>query len=87
MQGFVSELLKPRSPGMLRRDFSTHFALKHMHKDLRLMGELAEETGTALPITKAIEQLFDASAEKGKSELDYSSILQFLEEASQTPSG
>ncbi len=84
---FRSPWYQTKGAGMLRRDFSTHFALKHMHKDLRLMGELAEETGTALPITKAIEQLFDASAEKGKSELDYSSILQFLEEASQTPSG
>src|SRR3989338_4511298 len=76
---FRSPWYQTKGVGMLKRDFSTHFALKHMRKDLRLMGELASDVGAALPITKAVEQLFAASEAAGKSELDYSAILAQLE--------
>ena len=79
---FRSPWYQTKGVGMIRRDFSTHFALKHMHKDLRLMSELAQETKTFLPITKVIEQLFATSEAAGKGELDYSAILASLEEAS-----
>jgi len=78
---FRSPWYQTKGRGMLARDFAAHFALKHMHKDLRLMNELAGELGTALPITKAIEQLYAKSEEIGKAELDYSAILAVLEEA------
>ena len=76
---FRSPWYQTKGIGMLKRDFSTHFALKHMRKDLRLMGELAADMGAALPITKAVEQLFAASEAAGKGELDYSAILAQLE--------
>ena len=76
---FRSPWYQTKGIGMLKRDFSAHFALKHMRKDLRLMGELASDVGAALPITKAVEQLFAASEAAGKSELDYSAILAQLE--------
>ncbi len=79
---FRSPWYQTKGAGMVKREFAAHFALKHMHKDLRLIGELAEETGTAVPITKAIEQLFAASENAGKGELDYSAILAFLESVS-----
>ncbi len=81
---FRSPWYQTKGVGMLKRDFSTHFALKHMLKDLRLMGELAQETQTALPVTKAIERLFAESEAAGKAELDYSVILGYLEEVSAT---
>ncbi len=64
---------------MIKREFAPHFALKHMHKDLRLMNELAQEAGASLPITKAIEQLFARTEGSGQGELDYSVILAHLE--------
>lgn len=76
---FRSPWYQTKGQGMLKRDFSPHFALKHMRKDLKLMGELAGDVGTALPITKAVEQLFASSEAAGKSELDYSAILAQLE--------
>ncbi len=79
---FRSPWYQTKGVGMLTRNFSTHFALKHMHKDLRLMGELAQETNTHVPITTAIEQLFADSEAAGKSELDYSAILAVLEDTS-----
>ncbi len=76
---FRSPWYQTKGVGMIKRDFSTHFALKHMHKDLRLMNELAADVHAALPITKAIEQLFAASEAAGRAELDYSAILAQLE--------
>lgn len=79
---FRSPWYQTKGAGMIKRDFSTHFALKHMYKDVRLMGELGLDTKTALPITKAIEQLFAQSEAAGKADADYSAILAFLEERS-----
>ncbi len=76
---FRSPWYHTKGVGMSKRDFVTHFALKHMRKDLRLMGELAAEVNTTLPITQAIERLFDRAEASGKGELDYSAILAELE--------
>jgi len=78
---FRSPWYQTKGLGMVKRDFAPHFALKHMHKDLRLMDELAKDIGADLPITQAIEQLFATSAAAGKADLDYSAILAQLEGA------
>jgi 3-hydroxyisobutyrate dehydrogenase-like beta-hydroxyacid dehydrogenase len=78
---FRSPWYQTKGSGLLKRDFSTHFALKHMRKDLRLMGELAAEIGVSLPTTNAVEQLFASSEAAGRGELDYSAILAQLEAA------
>lgn len=76
---FRSPWYQTKASGMLRREFTPHFALKHMRKDLRLMAELAEELGLALPVTRAVEQLFADSEGEGRADLDYSAILASLE--------
>jgi 3-hydroxyisobutyrate dehydrogenase-like beta-hydroxyacid dehydrogenase len=76
---FRSPWYATKGTGMIKRDFVAHFALKHMHKDLRLMGELSNELQTTLPITRAIEQLFAQSEASGRGDLDYSAILTQLE--------
>ena len=76
---FRSPWYQTKGVGMVKRDFAPHFALRHMHKDLRLMGAFATELETALPITKAIEQLFARAEAAGKSDLDYSAVLAELE--------
>ena len=76
---FRSPWYQTKGTGMIKRDFAAHFALKHMHKDLTLMGELAADVKAAVPITRAIEQLFAQSAAAGRSDLDYSAILAQLD--------
>jgi len=76
---FRSPWYQTKGVGMIKRDFSPHFALKHMHKDLRLMHEVAGEIGLSLPITNAIQQLFATSEAAGKADLDYSAILAQVE--------
>ena len=79
---FRSPWYQTKGVAMVKREFAVHFALKHMHKDLRLMGELSVDVKAALPITTAIEQLFAASDAAGKRELDYSAILAEIESRS-----
>ena len=79
---FRSPWYQSKGAGMLKADFSPHFALKHMRKDFELMRQLAEETGTALPVTEAVRALFASSEESGKGELDYSAIFQQLQQPS-----
>ncbi len=78
---FRSPWYQTKGMHMIRGEFAAHFALKHMRKDLRLMTALASDVNAALPITKAIEQLFAQSEASGRSELDYSAILAHLETA------
>jgi len=77
---FRSPWYQTKGMGLIQRDFSTHFALKHMHKDLALMGELAQEGQVGLPVTEAIRSVFSKAQVQGKGELDYSAILASLEE-------
>lgn len=76
---FRSPWYETKGRGLLARDFSTHFALRHMRKDLRLMSTLAQELGTALPVTAAIEQQYAQAEAEGRGELDYSAIFAHLE--------
>ena len=79
---FRSPWYQSKGVSLIKRDFSTHFALKHMHKDVRLMNELADDVKLLLPITKAVEQLFARAESSGQGELDYSAIIATLEHPS-----
>lgn len=72
---FPSPWYQTKGAAMLRNDFSTHFALKHMRKDLGLMQHLAEELELKLPVTEAVRRLFAEAEEAGKADLDYSAIF------------
>jgi 3-hydroxyisobutyrate dehydrogenase-like beta-hydroxyacid dehydrogenase len=82
---FRSPWYQTKGVMMLKRDFNPHFALQHMHKDLRLVLELASELNTDLPVTASVEGLFDASEQDGRGALDYSAILSFLERTPVSP--
>lgn len=50
--------LETLGPKILEGDFSPGFMVKHMQKDLRLAGQLAADTGTSIPTTSLIAQLY-----------------------------
>ncbi len=52
--------LETLGPKILKGDFSTGFIVKHMQKDLRHPGQLADDNGTYIPTTSMIEQLYHA---------------------------
>lgn len=75
-----SGLIAFKAPYVLRRDFSTHFSVKWMQKDLRHALELAEECHVPVPITAVTAQIYQAAVARGFGEDDFSSIIRVLEE-------
>ena len=77
-----SVLAEMKVPKMLQRDFSPHFSLKHMDKDLRLAVERAAELGANLPQTKDLKGLFSQAMKNGWGDDDFSVIYRTIAEAS-----
>lgn len=77
---FSSPWYQTKGRAMLRGDFAAHFALKHMHKDVRLIGALAQSLEVELPVTQAVRALYQAAEAGGAAELDYSAVLAHLEQ-------
>ena len=50
--------LETLGPKILAGDFEPGFMVKHMQKDLRLANQLADDTGTSLPTSTLIAQLY-----------------------------
>ncbi|HPA17420.1 MAG TPA: NAD(P)-dependent oxidoreductase [Verrucomicrobiae bacterium] len=72
----VSELKKAK---IFNADFSPHFAVKHMHKDLRLALRLAMDLGIVLPQTECLEETYSVAQEMGLGDEDFAALLKTLE--------
>jgi 3-hydroxyisobutyrate dehydrogenase-like beta-hydroxyacid dehydrogenase len=66
-----SGLADLKIPKMLSGDFSPHFALKHMDKDLRLAMERATELQLDLPQTRRLKEAYSAAMAQGWGEDDF----------------
>ena len=75
-----SGLIAFKAPYVLRRDFSTNFSVKWMHKDIGLMLESANELEVPLPLTGLTQQMFRAAIAKGHGEEDICSTIKVLED-------
>jgi 3-hydroxyisobutyrate dehydrogenase/2-hydroxy-3-oxopropionate reductase len=74
-----SGLIAFKAPYVFRRDFSTNFSVKWMHKDIGLMLESAEELGVPLPLTGLTRQMFQAAIATGHGDEDICSTIKVLE--------
>jgi 3-hydroxyisobutyrate dehydrogenase-like beta-hydroxyacid dehydrogenase len=74
-----SGLIEYKAPFVLRRDFSTNFSTKWMHKDIGLMLESAAELNVPLPLTSTTRQMFQMAISSGLGESDMCSTIQVLE--------
>jgi len=74
-----SALISAKSPSILKRDFSTKFSIKWMHKDVGLALDSAQEQGVPLPLTSLTHQMFQAAISEGYGELDMCSTIQVME--------
>jgi 3-hydroxyisobutyrate dehydrogenase-like beta-hydroxyacid dehydrogenase len=74
-----SGLIAFKAPFVLRRDFSTNFSVKWMHKDIGLMLESANELAVPLPLTAITQQMFRAAIATGAGEEDICSTIKVLE--------
>ena len=75
-----SGLISFKAPFVFRRDFSTNFSVKWMHKDIGLMLESASELDVPLPLTGLTQQMFRAAIARGYGEEDICSTIKVLEE-------
>ena len=74
-----SGLISFKAPYIFRRDFTTNFSVKWMHKDVGLMLDSASEQNVPLPMTALTRQLFQAAISKGLGEEDICSTIKVLE--------
>ena len=75
-----SGLIAFKAPYVFRRDFSTNFSTKWMHKDIALALETAEELNVPMPLTALTKQMFLAAIAKGYGDLDMCSTVRVMEE-------
>ena len=75
-----SGLISFKAPYVFRRDFSTNFSVKWMHKDISLMLESADELQVPLPLTGLTQQMFRAAIAKGYGEEDICATVKVLED-------
>jgi 3-hydroxyisobutyrate dehydrogenase/2-hydroxy-3-oxopropionate reductase len=74
-----SGLIDYKAPFIFRRDFTTSFSVKWMHKDMGLMLESAQELSVPLLLTALSRQLFQAAITKGHGDEDICSTIKVLE--------
>jgi 3-hydroxyisobutyrate dehydrogenase-like beta-hydroxyacid dehydrogenase len=81
-----SGTIELKLPKMLTGDFSPHFSLKHMFKDVQLGIEMANSLDLEIPATAATAGVLYGGMSKGWADLDFASVFkQFTaeEEAAQ----
>jgi len=74
-----SGLIEYKAPFIFRRDFTTNFSVKWMHKDIGLMLESAAELDVPLPLTALTRQMFQAAIATGHGDEDICSTIKVLE--------
>lgn len=74
-----SGLIAFKAPFVFRRDFSTNFATKWMHKDVTLALESGREMDIPLPATALTQQMLRAAMATGHAEQDFCSTITVLE--------
>ncbi len=74
-----SGLIAYKAPFVFKRDFTTNFSTKWMHKDVSLALDHAQEQGVPLPVTSVTQQMFQAAISEGYGELDMCSTIRVME--------
>lgn len=74
-----SGLISVKGPNVLKRDFTTNFSVRWMHKDIGLMLDAASELGVPMPLTAVTRQMFQAAITEGHADEDIISTIKVLE--------
>ncbi|OGP74773.1 MAG: 2-hydroxy-3-oxopropionate reductase [Deltaproteobacteria bacterium RBG_16_49_23] len=87
--GFAqSRILEIHGERMIKRTFNPGFRVRLHQKDLNIALQAARSMGLSLPNTATAQELFNALAAQGGSELDHSALVLILEKlANHTISG
>jgi 3-hydroxyisobutyrate dehydrogenase-like beta-hydroxyacid dehydrogenase len=71
--------METRGPRMAKRDFTPHFTVDNMYKDLSTAMKLAEEVGASLPVTSLSREMLRAAKAQGKGGLDSAIVMTVIE--------
>jgi len=71
--------METRGPRMIQRDFSPHFSVNNMYKDLSTALKLAEDFGVSLPATSISREILRAAKSQGKGDMDSCVVITVLE--------
>jgi 3-hydroxyisobutyrate dehydrogenase-like beta-hydroxyacid dehydrogenase len=74
-----SGLISYKAPFVFKRDFTTNFSTKWMHKDIGLALESAQEMGLPMPMTSLTEQIYQAAIAEGYGEDDLCATIRVME--------
>ena len=69
-----------KAPFIFNGDFTPHFPLKWMHKDVTLALEAALAHGVSMFGAAAVREVYGAARAQGKGDLDFSAVITFLED-------
>lgn len=77
-----SSQLQREAPRMVARDFDNpHGTVYTIHKDLGIIADFARESGTAMPVTALVSELYRLHIAKGDGGLDSISIFKLFDRA------
>ena len=68
--GYASPFWDFKGKALAARDFSTHFSVDLMHKDLTLALQTAQEHGVPLPATATIREVYQMARARGLGQRD-----------------
>jgi 3-hydroxyisobutyrate dehydrogenase-like beta-hydroxyacid dehydrogenase len=74
-----SGLVSGKAPKIFKRDFSTHFSTKWMHKDVSMALETGKSLNVPLPMTAVTQQMFQAAIAAGDADADFCSTVKTME--------
>jgi 3-hydroxyisobutyrate dehydrogenase len=77
---FRSPYFQAKGNAMLSRDFSQHFSIDLMHKDLELFLSEAVKHRVPAPAAAALRETYNAARAAGKGDLDICGVVTALEE-------
>lgn len=78
--GAASRIADMKKDKLLDRDFSPHFPLKHMLKDLQLASTQAASLQLPTPLLQTVENLYRIGLSKGLGDLDMSALIHSYED-------
>ena len=76
---FRSPILSGVGAAMVKRDFSTNFALKHLLKDANLIDRFAQDLNSPIPAGAAIRETIKSAVNQGWGEENASAMIKALE--------
>jgi 3-hydroxyisobutyrate dehydrogenase-like beta-hydroxyacid dehydrogenase len=71
--------METRGPRMIQHDFSPHFSVNNMYKDLSGAMKLADETGVSLPATSIAREILRSAKSQGKGDQDSCAVVSVIE--------